>query len=101
MVVRVYGTCNGASIVFTRSEDPLSDAWTVNVPKVESGRYVFELYAVDDAGNTTYLATVKVIWDARLLRTSFQIIKIGANWSIDDVESILCGSARSATLKSV
>lgn len=99
MVVRVYGTCNGSDIVF--SKDPLSDKWATIVPKDTDGRYVIEVYAVDDSGNSTYLATVKMIWDAALLRTSFQIIKIGANWSIDDVESILYGSARSAALKSI
>ena len=100
MVVRVYGVCNGQAVIFTR-DDPTSDAWTATVPAVESGRYIVELYAVDDADNSTYLATVLMIWDASLLRTTFQVIRIGENWSLGDVESILCGSARNATLKTV
>ena len=97
MVVKVYGKCNGSDISFTPASPQLGNErpdcriWTVVVPKAVAGTYVLELFAVDDAGNTTYFATVKYFaeYTAGQLRFRWEILEIGTNWNLDDVRSVL------------
>lgn len=55
MIVAVYGSVDGVEVIFTPSGP---DTWTCKVPKATDGEYIVDLYAVNDAGNKTYFATV-------------------------------------------
>lgn len=90
MVVRVYGTCNGEEVSFQKKKEyGFKSTWTITVPKVPSGQYVIELYAVDEVGNTGYFATIKMIFDATMMRYNWVIMDIGEIWSLEDVTRIL------------
>lgn len=66
MVVELYGTCNGQDVVFTR--DPEDDSrWKGKIPNF-SGTCIVELWAVDEAGNRGYYATVKMEFDGSMIR---------------------------------
>lgn len=90
MVVSVYGKCNGQDLIFNKvKEVGLKSTWTITVPKVPSGQYVIELYAVDDAGNKAYFATVKLTYDSSQMAYQWIILEVGANWTLDDVGRVL------------
>lgn len=72
MVVKVYGSCEGASIVFTSMG---GDLWECDVPISNSGEYVIDLYAEDDAGNIAYTATILFIVDVKHLKVEIKFIK--------------------------
>lgn len=72
MVVKVYGSCEGASIVFTPMGD---DLWECDVPISKSGQYVIDLYAEDDAGNIAYTATILFIVDTKHLTVKIKFLK--------------------------
>lgn len=82
MIITLHGTINSSPIVFQRNDN---DAWSCEVPYVENGKYVVELYAQDDAGNETYFATILFSIDFKNLVFSFEWLKIGdmANRSND------------------
>lgn len=66
MVVQLTGTCNGQDVIFTRV--PGDDTrWEGTVPNF-SGTCIVELWAVDETGNKTYYATVKMEYDGSMLR---------------------------------
>lgn len=69
MVTRVYGTSDGVEIIFTPSEDGL---WKCVVPVSQDGQYIVDLYAEDEAGNTSYFATVLFTVDAKHLRVEMK-----------------------------
>lgn len=97
MVVKVYGKCNGSDVVFERvkgdigNDVPDRSLWTCTVPKAVSGQYVLELFAVDGAGNESYFTKVAfyAYFNAGMLRTKWEILEIGSNWTIDDVAPVL------------
>ena len=74
MINKIYGTVNTEPIVFYKNE---KDQWECEIPSIENGKYVVELYAQDDAGNETYFATVLFSIDFKKLMFSFEWIKIG------------------------
>lgn len=55
MIARVWGECAAADILFRMRADGL---WEAVVPREEGGEYVVEVWAEDEAGNTSYLATL-------------------------------------------
>lgn len=55
MVTKVYGTVDGVEVIFTPSG---GSTWTCKVPRDLDGEYIVDLHAVNDAGITTYFATV-------------------------------------------
>lgn len=55
-IVKVYGYLNG-QLLTMYPVTPDGKQWSAVVPKVESGIYVVELYAVDTANNTSHYAT--------------------------------------------
>lgn len=96
MIVKVYGTANGQTLVFTKAEETGSSSkWTAVTPNLGSGSYVIELHAVDDAGNETYFATVKMTFDSSEMRYQWYILDVGAEWSLDEVSQIFGAHYRS------
>lgn len=73
MIVKVWGSVNSNPIVFTPGSN---DVWTCQVPAVEDGEYVVDLYAVDDAGNEAYTATILFTVDSKHLIFSVKILKV-------------------------
>lgn len=94
MVVRVYGSSNGVSIVFTPLGD---DRWNCAVPSAPGGEYVIDLYAEDEAGNIGYTATILFIVDAKHLTFKIKFIRFSENakmrhFSIDPMKCEVCES---------
>lgn len=79
MVASVYGTCDGHNIIFTRRGD--TDLWDIDVPFDRDGNYVVSLYAIDDAGNESYYATV--LFTVKRFCISVKILEINANADVD------------------
>lgn len=73
MVMRVWGSVNGQEIVFVPREN---DIWTCQVPPVEDGEYIVDLYAVDEAGNQAYTATILFTVDSKHLIFTVKVLKI-------------------------
>lgn len=73
MVVKVWGSVNGYDIVFVPQGD---DIWTCQVPPVEDGEYIVDLYAVDEAGNQAYTATILFTVDSKHLIFTVKVLKI-------------------------
>ena len=65
MVERVYGTANGQTILFDRTEGGRREA---TVPFCDDGEYVAEIYADDTAGNTGYMCTMLFVISGHELR---------------------------------
>lgn len=87
MVVRLYGTCQGQPIEFTRTD---AGRWETAVPAFPTGSYIFELWAEDAAGNTGYFATVRLTYDPNKLCFRFEVLDIGTEFSWEDVAQTLC-----------
>lgn len=79
MVASVYGTCEGHAIIFTRRGD--TDLWDVDVPFDRDGNYVVSLYAVDQAGNESYYATV--LFTVQRFCISVKILEINTDVDVD------------------
>ena len=74
MVVKVWGRINAThEVVFTPQGN---DIWTCKVPPVEDGEYIVDLYAVDEAGNQSYTATILFTVDSRHLIFTVKVLKI-------------------------
>lgn len=76
MVVKVWGSVNGHDIIFIPQGD---DIWTCQVPPVEDGEYIVDLYAVDEAGNQAYTATILFTVDSKHLIFTVKVLKISDN----------------------
>lgn len=74
MIAALVGTVNSSPIVFQRNDD---DTWSCEVPYIENGKYVVELYARDEAGNESYFGTILFSIIFKNLAFSFEWIKIG------------------------
>lgn len=62
MVTRIYGMIDGIEVQFQKMEEGL---YKVEFPrKLESGNYIVEVYAEDDAGNKSYCSTMICTIDA-------------------------------------
>ena len=55
MTTQVWGLLGSSKIIFDRTD---GNIWKVTVPFLESGEYIVALYALDDAGNQAYVATI-------------------------------------------
>lgn len=55
MVTRVYGKANGAEVIFSHVND---ETWEISVPWEDDGKYTAEIYAENEAGNTSHLCTM-------------------------------------------
>lgn len=76
MVVKVWGSVNGNDIIFVLQE---GDIWTCQVPPVEDGEYIVDLYAIDEAGNQAYTATILFTVDSKHLIFTVKVLKISGN----------------------
>lgn len=86
MVARIWGKVDGQTIPFSRTDQGW---WKAEVPASDSGTYVLELWAEDQAGNVGYFATVKVTFDEGDLQCSMEIISVGASLTMEEVQQIL------------
>lgn len=90
MIAALTGKCNGAEVLFSRSED---GKFRCAVPEEKSGTYVVELSATDQAGNTAFFASILLSYDPATLQVSFRVTGIGAGFSAREVSSVLgCAS---------
>lgn len=55
MITRVYGKANGAEVIFSHVND---ETWEISVPWEDDGKYTAEIYAENEAGNTSHLCTM-------------------------------------------
>ncbi len=85
MIRSIWGTCDGAEILFQRSQAGL---WETTVPARASGEYTVSLWAEDAAGNRSYFCTVLISYDITKLCCRFQVLDIGAEWSLDEVKAV-------------
>lgn len=69
MVVKLVGSIEGQEIVFSRKE---GDIWETSIPSSENGVYILELTAVDEAGNTSFIAKYVVTIDTTALRVTLE-----------------------------
>ena len=60
MTTQVWGLLGSSKIIFDRTD---GNIWKVTVPLLESGEYIVALYALDDAGNQAYVATILYVVD--------------------------------------
>lgn len=72
MVVKVYGKLNDQEIILEQIDE---ERWNVIVPRVKEGRYYIDLFALDDAGNSSFLATALFVVDANCTCVEFHIIE--------------------------
>lgn len=86
MVVKLTGKVDGAEVIFQRNA---AGQWETTVPANPKGSYAIELWAEDEAGNRAYFATVKVTFDTSQMCMTFEILDVGAGWSVFDVQSVL------------
>lgn len=92
MIKSIWGTCDGAKILFQRTPAGL---WETTVPARASGEYTVSLWAEDAAGNRSYFCTVLLTYDVTKLCCRFQALDIGAGWSLDDVRTAFsCADVR-------
>lgn len=77
-IVKVYGTLNGQPLtLYPITADKTQ--WSAVVPKVESGSYVVELYAVDTAGNESHYATAIYTIDEATLHATITMRAVYLN----------------------
>lgn len=84
---RVWGTIDGVDCNFRYNKE--LDVWQTNFPYTPRGMYTMVLYAEDAAGNEGFLAEVVVTLDLRTLKATFSITKLGAQFSMQDIQTFL------------
>jgi hypothetical protein len=92
MVVALYGKCNGAGIVFSQDGQ---GRWTTAVPVADNKTYVIEVFAEDEAGNTSYFATVEATYNSSSLSMEFTVKEVGENFTLNEVLSVFRMSSMS------
>lgn len=65
MVTKLCGKVNGEAVIFENKGD---NRWSVDVPNMPNGKYVIELTAYDDAGNSTYTTAILFTVDTSGIR---------------------------------
>lgn len=86
MVKRVYGKCDSKDIIFFFNSE--SGLWETTIPRDADGEYIVEIYAEDEAGNTSFFAKMLFTVSIKGLCLSARIVEIGADYSISDVEAL-------------
>lgn len=86
MITQVWGTLGSSKIIFDKTD---GNIWKVTVPFMESGEYIVALYAVDEAGNQAYMATILYTVDLEKLRYEIKMLDYSAQGSMRDFKVIL------------
>lgn len=86
-IKRVWGTIDGVDTTFTFNEE--KGVWQAEVPATQRGFYTMVLYAEDEAGNESFLTELVVTLDLRTLKATFDIQRIGARFSMQDIQTLL------------
>ncbi|MEG1479376.1 MAG: PF13754 domain-containing protein [Clostridiales bacterium] len=74
MVTQLIGKADGKDIIFNLI-DEAKGLWETAVPLDLDGTYVVDLTAWDDAGNSSYCATVLFAVDPEKLHISLKVLK--------------------------
>ena len=85
MVKRVFGAVDNQDVVFTPNID--TGLWETAVPADVDGEYVTELYAEDEAGNISYMATVLFAVDTSNMCVRVKVIRYATESSLIDYEA--------------
>ena len=93
MITQVWGTIGNTRIVFDKTDENI---WKTTVPFMESGEYIVALYAVDDAGNQAYMATILYTVDLEKLRYEIKMLDYSAQGNMNDFWVVLEGSVTHA-----
>ena len=72
MVLRLTGNVDGRTVLFHQGEEGV---WHGTVPLDLDGTYVIDLLAVDEAGNSSYYATVLFTVDPERLHMAMLFLK--------------------------
>ena len=86
MTTQVWGTLGTSKIIFDKTE---GNIWKVTVPFMESGEYIVALYAVDEAGNQSYMATILYTVDLKKLRYEIKMLDYSAQGNMKDFKIVL------------
>lgn len=71
MTTQVWGLLGSSKIIFDRTD---GNIWKVTVPFLESGEYIVALYALDDAGNQAYVATILYVVDIENIQYEIRML---------------------------
>lgn len=71
MTTQVWGLLGSSKIIFDRTD---GNIWKVTVPLLESGEYIVALYALDDAGNQAYVATILYVVDIENIQYEIRML---------------------------
>ena len=85
MVKRVFGAVDNQDVVFTPNID--TGLWETAVPADVDGEYVTELYAEDEAGNISYMATVLFAVDTSNMCVRVKVIRYATESSLIDYDA--------------
>lgn len=92
MVAKVYGKTHELEIVFEHVD---GNQWNVVIPRNASGQYYLDLYAEDEAGNTTYIAKALFEVDPFSLCYKMKILEDENEFVVDESDyEIVCKEAR-------
>lgn len=75
-VQRLWGTCDGIELRFTRDE---MGRWIAAAPSDPDNTYVVELWAEDTAGNVGHFATVLYTFDPVKLQYRIECLSLDAD----------------------
>lgn len=97
MIVSLTGKADNFTLVFTKQPN---NKWAAEVPpNIETGRYIVELCAVDQAGNVGYWRGV--LHMSQNQRVTLEILKEEYQaWLMNDVEIVINERCVEVTLKS-
>lgn len=71
MTTQVWGMLGSSKIIFDRTD---GNIWKVTVPLLASGEYIVALYALDDAGNQAYVATILYVVDIENIQYEIRML---------------------------
>lgn len=80
--MEVYGKVNGIEVSFKNDS---GNNWLATVPNCE-GDYYIELMACDEAGNSSYFATILLTYDTSTMCFCWKITDVSSRWKISDVK---------------
>lgn len=66
MITQMYGHCDAFDVVYTQTA---SNQWQAVVPPdLKDGKYVTDIYAVDDTGYMVYWAGILYMYDSKYIK---------------------------------